>query len=119
VLGYFRTIQLASVGAWNQAIDDSLNNTYGTFSGCRLPNINEYTNIVKWSDTFRFFDYAPFNFGLNVFLWSSTTANSSTVNAYAMGFSTASTVMLSQNKSNNTPRFIPCRTFTVTGTTLT
>jgi hypothetical protein len=119
VLGYFRTIQLASVGAWNQAIDDSLSNTYGTFSGCRLPNINEYTNIVKWSDTSRFFDYAPFNFGLNVYLWSSTTANSGTTNAYAIGFSTSATVVLPQNKANTTPRFIPVRTFTVTGTTLT
>jgi hypothetical protein len=112
ILGYYRVISTGV--AWNVAIDNSLLLSIGAFtSGWRLPNISEYTNIAKWSDTSRFFDYAPFNFGLNVFLWSSTTANSSSLNAFAMGFSTASTVILSQSKGNTSPRYISCRTFTL------
>lgn len=112
ILGYYKVISTGV--AWNVAIDNSLLLSIGVFtSGWRLPNINEYINIVKWSDTSRFFDYAPFNFGLNVFLWSSTTANSSSANAFAMGFSTASTVILSQSKGNTSPRHISCRTFSL------
>jgi len=120
VLGYYRLRGTYSDISWNDAIDNSLTFTIGTFTtGWRLPNINELINL-KNSNASRPLDYAPFNFSTGIVFWSSTTNAAATGNALTL-----------QNQNNNmvrdriktntsiSYRAIPCRTFTVTGTTLT
>ena len=45
VLGYYKVFQFHT---WNDAIDNSISNTYGTFSGCRMWNLKEMLNIVHY-----------------------------------------------------------------------
>jgi hypothetical protein len=116
VLGYRRTLNGSNV-TWNNAIDGSLAVSIGTFtSGWRLPNINEITNIDNFGvNQISFKNYSPFNIS-NGTLWSSTTLIASTTLAYlgqAYGTYTYS------GKSGANGQYFPCRTFTVTGTTLT
>tara|TARA_R110002126_G_scaffold62250_6_gene160418 strand:+ start:1136 stop:1948 length:813 start_codon:yes stop_codon:yes gene_type:complete len=99
---------------WNDAIDNSLILSVATFtSGWRIPNVYEafsITNIVMngvWN-------YAPFNNTTLTVCWTSSTVVSSTSSAYGSwsnGLNTA------RGKTNNSYSF-RCRTFTVTGTTL-
>ena len=104
---------------WNDAIDNSLTFTIGTFtSGWRLPNINELLNLQN-SNAVRPLDYAPFNFSTGIVFWSSTTNAAATGNALA--FQNQNNFMVRDRIKTNTSisyRAIPCRTFTVTGTTL-
>jgi hypothetical protein len=116
VLGFRRTITTNTT--WNQAIDGALLVSIGTFTtGWRLPNIRELDNLVNHS-VIRALFYPPFIgiFNANQTLWSSTTNAQTTTNAFLFqnnfGFArvTDKIAVLS---------YIPCRTFTVTGTTLT
>jgi hypothetical protein len=119
VLGYYRVQNGVNI-AWNASIDSAIG-TFGTFSGCRLPNANELLNIINYGIT-SCLNYSPFNL-TGFSLWTSTTPLNSTGTAFV--------VLASQNvyfsvatKSVTTAaglncRYIPCRTFTVTGTTLT
>ena len=116
VLGYYRI--RTNSKSWDDAIDECLANTFGTFSGCRLPNVNELCNLIKWEDNY-FITYAPFNFPTGFFYnWSSTTYSVTTTQAIAI-----TNVNYSRNvvKTSNSAfyGYIPVRTFTVTGTTLT
>jgi len=116
VLGYRRTLNGSNV-TWNNAIDGSLAVSIGTFTtGWRLPNINEITNIDNFGvNQISFKNYSPFNIS-NGTLWSSTTLIASTTLAYlgqAYGTYTYS------GKGGANGQYFPCRTFTVTGTTLT
>lgn len=116
VLGYRRTLNGSNV-TWNDAIDGSLAVSIGTFtSGWRLPNIDEITNIDNFGvNQVSFKNYSPFNIS-NGTLWSSTTLIASTTLAYlgqAYGTYTYS------GKGGTNGQYFPCRTFTVTGTTLT
>jgi hypothetical protein len=116
VLGFRRTITTNT--SWNQAIDGALLVSIGTFtSGWRLPNIVELDNLVNHSVTRALF-YPPFDgiFNANQTLWSSTTNRATTTNAFQFqnnfGFAR-------QGDKISVLSYIPCRTFTVTGTTLT
>ena len=116
VLGFRRTITTSTT--WNQAIDGALLVSIGTFtSGWRLPNIVELDNLVNHS-VIRALLYPPFDgiFNANQTLWSSTTNRATTTNAFQFqnnfGFAR-------QGDKNAVLSYIPCRTFTVTGTTLT
>jgi hypothetical protein len=116
VLGFRRTITTNTT--WNQSIDGALLVSIGTFtSGWRLPNIVELDNLVNHSVTRALF-YPPFDgiFNANQTLWSSTTNRATTTNAFQFqnnfGFGR-------QGDKNAVLSYIPCRTFTVTGTTLT
>ena len=113
VLGYYRVPNASDVN-WNAAIDAALG-TFGTFSGCRLPNYIEMATIVNHEATQRL-NYAPFNVSPSRVLWASTTQAANTGNAYALSMSTGNLV---SNAKTSTFRYIPVRTFTVTGTTLT
>ena len=120
VLGWYRLRGTYSDITWDDAIDNSLLFSAGGFSsGWRLPNINELFNLQN-SNAVRPLDYAPFNLNSGIFLWSSTT--NVTITANAMTFKNQHNDMINDRIKTNTSisyRAMPCRTFTVTGTTLT
>jgi hypothetical protein len=110
VLGVRRTITTNTT--WNQSIDGALLVSIGTFTtGWRLPNIKELVNIMNYG-LLNAIIYGPFNISAN--LWSSTT----TVNLTSQAFYTNSQGNIISNSKVSNLNYIPCRTFTVTGTTL-
>jgi hypothetical protein len=115
VLGYRRTFNGVTL-SWNDATDGALAVSIGTFtSGWRLPNFNELNNIINWSLTSRI-NYAPFNIGGTWELWTSNTPAGTTANAQTISHSS----YLQRAKTNTLlVQYLPVRTFTVTGTTLT
>ncbi len=118
VLGYYR---VSATGSWNTAIDNSIALSVGTFtSGWRLPNINELLNIARYEGATSNipFNYAPFNLTSATFFWSGTTNPATTTNALVYTNNT-SNISGNTSKTLTFPRYISCRTFTVTGTTLT
>jgi hypothetical protein len=119
VLGYFRTAQPNTT--WFVAIDNSLG-TFGTFSGCRLPNITELYNIINFQNGngafTRLLEYAPFN--IIDSLWSSTTLQTQPNFAWYVRAASQPNLILYDGKGQGASiSYIPVRTFTVTGTTLT
>jgi hypothetical protein len=106
----FVTITLVT---WNTAIDDALTLTVSTFVGWKIPNIRELQNIMNYSAG-NVFNYAPFNNTSLTVVWSSTTQPDATGNAL-----TRSTSTIIGRGKGSTSYFVRCRTFTVTGTTLT
>ena len=111
VLGYYRIA--TSVANWNAAIDAAAAlSIIGYTSGWRLPNKREMENICNYGTAF-ILNYAPFN--LNVVIWISTTYLAATTIAYALSQSWVNLI----SKTDAGGRWIACRTFTVTGTTLT
>tara|TARA_R110000868_G_scaffold279203_1_gene539265 strand:- start:12625 stop:14199 length:1575 start_codon:yes stop_codon:yes gene_type:complete len=115
VLGYFRTAQTAAT--WDNAIDNSLG-TFGFFSGCRLSNIKELINILHFENGngsyLNYLNYAPFNIAVS--LWSSTA-----VNTFGSSFAwqlQGGNPLLAYAGHTTATAYIPVRTFTVTGTTL-
>jgi hypothetical protein len=117
VLGWRRTTNGVNIN-WNSAIDGALLVSIGIFTtGWRLPNRNEINSLMIM-DSLRGLNYAPFNNNSNDNYWSSTTAHPTTSNAYSIPNSTK--IVSGTGKTQLTGyRYIPCRTFTVTGTTLT
>jgi hypothetical protein len=116
VLGWRRTTNGVDIN-WNNAIDGALLVSIGTFtSGWRLPNIYELFSLMIM-DSLRGLNYAPFNNNNNDTFWSSTTAHPTTSNKYSIANATKN-IISSSNTSTTNFRYIPCRTFTVTGTTL-
>jgi hypothetical protein len=115
VLGYRRTFNGINV-SWNDAIDGALAVSIGTFtSGWRLPNFNELNNILNFNLTTRL-NYAPFSISTTWELWTSTTIAIATLNAQTI---THSSYLQRAKTLATVVQYIPCRTFTVTGTTLT
>jgi hypothetical protein len=113
VLGYYKVVNGADV-TWNTAIDSALAlSIVGFTTGWRLPNKREMENICNYQLT-QLLNYSPFNLA-GFTIWISTTYLASTTLAYTMA---NSWVNLS-SKSGLGGRWIGCRTFTVTGTTLT
>jgi hypothetical protein len=114
VLGWYR---VSSTGAWNAAIDGALATSIGIFtSGWRLPNWHELNSLANHETGGM--NAGPFNLSTFIY-WSSTTAKlSSTASAFTLR---ANTLMPAHTGKTTTTsmRYIPCRTFTVTGTTLT
>jgi hypothetical protein len=118
VLGYYR---VSSIGSWSDAITNSIALSVGTFTiGWRLPNIKELLNICKYEGTALGYplNYPPFNLSSGTFFWSSTTNQSTISTAQAVTNNTTAGVS-STTKTLTFPRIIQCRTFTVSGTTLT
>lgn len=121
VLGYYRTPLSAAI--WATQLSNATSVSIGSYtSGWRMVNHNEFSNIYLMSDNnvagrFDALNYAPFNIFLANYLWTSTSRDASfavghLLNPYG-GFGVAL-----QNKGNSF-QAIACRTFTVTGTTLT
>ena len=121
VLGWYRIRGTYNDVSWDDAIDNSLLFTKGSYTtGWRLPNISELVSLVNYSGV-RPIDYAPFNFTSNLYFWSSTTDSTTTTVAYFFSNLTSFGYIGRRTKTNTaiSYRAIPCRTFTVTGTILT
>lgn len=117
VLGIYRVDIAASTNGWDEAIDNSLTFSVGSFvSGWRLPNAVELANFMNYEST-RFLNYVPFNNSTNRQYWTSTTNKAATNQAINLGNQQA--VGLKANgKGSLSYYYLPVRTFTVTGTTL-
>ena len=101
---------------WDSAIDEALSLSIGGFSsGWRLPNNNESTMLYNTVTT-RHLNYAPFNNTTNNRYWTGTVPGSITTYAYV---SVNRPTDISGWPRTGVQQYYPCRTFTVTGTTLT
>jgi hypothetical protein len=119
VLGISR-INIATGNTWNQAIDNSLSYSIGSFTtGWRLPNIREIFNLLNFvNDQNNLLNYSPFNLSSSGRIyWSSTTIIGATTFAYALNNIGLTTQQVKTSSTFFT--YFPVRTFTVTGTTLT
>lgn len=116
VLGYRRT-RNGSYVTWASAIDGALAVSIGSYTtGWRLPNIKEIENIMNYSAVL-VYNYAPININADTNIWSSTTSSSLTTSARGL-FSTGTGNLGAVSKTAASAEWIPCRTFTVSGTTL-
>lgn len=118
VLGWYRLKRPASgLYTWNQAIDNALTFTIGTYtSGWKLANIMEYASLFNFGNTpANKLNYAPFS--LVGDYWSSTTDANATANAfYSIN---SSTLHIFTTGKTSTINALFNRVFTVTGTNLT
>lgn len=119
VLGISR-VAIATGQTWNNAIDNSLSYSVGTFtSGWRLANIKEIFNLLNYNnDQNNLLNYSPLNLSSTGRLyWSSTTIVGATTAVYGLN----NVGMTAQYAKTSTTfmTYFPVRTFTVIGTTLT
>lgn len=121
VLGYYRT--LLSSAAWSTQVANCAAVSIGSYTtGWRLTNHNEFSNIYAMTDNvfagrFDGLNYAPFNISIGNYLWTSTSRDASFAVGHLLNpFGSFGVNIL--NKGNSY-QAIACRTFTVTGTTLT
>jgi hypothetical protein len=114
VLGWYRSdFSTLVLETWNAAIDNSLALNVAGYSTWKIPNWYELISIMNISNN-NVFNYAPFSNTTLTVVWTSTTAPSSTSSALARSGDTITT----RGKAS-TSYSLRCRTFTVTGTTLT
>lgn len=116
VLGYYR----GGMGVnrlWADAIIWAGGLSIAGFTGWRLTNIRELQNLANYEvSLISVCGYSPVNLIAQPY-WSSTTVPNNSSNAVLMSSSTGDTS--SSNAKTQGRRTIACRTFTVTGTTLT
>ena len=118
VLGLSRAA-IATGNTWNQAVDNSLSYSVGTFtSGWRLMNMIEIFNLINFAnDGSNFLNYSPVNLSsIGRLYWSSNTVVGSTTAAYCFNNIGGIGIVSKTTSANMT--YIRVRTFTVTGTTL-
>ena len=113
VIGYYRIAQ--GVNTWVDAVANALVLSIGTFtSGWRLVNMREMQNLMKIGS--RAFNWSPINQGnANTVFWTSTTLTGYTNQPWQCSNAFTS----SGNSPATSYVWLGCRTFTVTGTTLT
>lgn len=119
VLGISR-INIATGNTWNQAIDNSLSYSVGTFtSGWRCANIKEIFYLLNYGNSeANLLNYSPLNLmSLGRIYWTANTLSSATASAYTFNNVGNTSTMTKVTSANMT--YIRVRTFTVTGTTLT
>jgi hypothetical protein len=119
VLGISR-VAIATGNTWNQAIDNSLSYSVGTFtSGWRLPNMREIFNLMNFAnDQDNILNYSPLNLSSSGRVyWSSTTNLSATTQAYIL--TNIGLISVASKTTSTAYTYFRVRTFTVTGTTLT
>ena len=122
VLGWSRTIRGGATATWSQDIAAALLLNIGGFSsGWRIPNITELLSIISFgfnpaTYVFNFLNYSPFNISANL----STSSRASTNSVYKINVSAGSSPIsiLTVDRFSQYNNYIACRTFTVTGTTL-
>jgi hypothetical protein len=116
VLGWRRTDNGGNI-SWNNAIDGALTVSISPFTtGWRLPNAIEYLSIINYG-SLKGTSYPPISQNFIGYFWTSTTNITNTVQAFAVN--QFDLLFTWQGKTQTTSfRYIPCRTFTVTGTTL-
>jgi hypothetical protein len=101
-------------GNWNTAIDQSLLVSIPPFTtGWRLPNIKEALNLINYGQV-NGLNNSPF-FTLGSGIWTATTSPATITSAYWIYNYYNTVTEMAKSSSTN---YIPCRTFTVTGTTL-
>jgi len=116
VLGYYRLVYSDNI-SWTNAIILANAKVIGGFSSWRMCNIREMQNIFNYGiASSTVLNYAPFSITTNQNVWNSTTNPLTTTSAYYTTISSAETSFAA--KTTNGPRYMVCRTFTVTGTTL-
>jgi hypothetical protein len=98
----------------NNATTPEENNGEKNSKICKTSIQNEYLSIFNWQLTARL-NYSPFNLASNQYHTSNTDMATTTNNIYV--WTGNSSPVLSGTKSTNNA-FLVCRTFTVTGTTL-
>ena len=112
VLGWYKGA--FPIEVWNDAIDNALTLSVGTFtSGWRLPNATEAFSILNYGASSSW-NYAPFNNTTLSVVWTATTYNAGTSNAMVSW----SDHRIAERSKASTSYSMRCRTFTVTGTTL-
>jgi hypothetical protein len=119
VLGISR-VEIATGQTWNQAVDNSLSYSVGTFtSGWRLANIKEIFNLMNFANNQdNLLNYSPLNLSSSGRVyWSSTTNLSATTQAYVI--TNIGLISVIAKTTSVAFTYFPVRTFTVTGTTLT
>jgi hypothetical protein len=117
VLGWRRT-KSTGYTDWNTAIDNALALSIGGFAtGWRLPNRGELFSILNHGVATSVLNFAPFSITADTNIWTGTTNHIVTANAFVLA-STGNGSMGAFNKTSAAAEYIPCRTFTVTGTTL-
>jgi len=114
VLGYYRiTVNSGLSDTWNNIIDICLALSIGTFtSGWRLCNAYEYMNAMNMGIGNNALSYSPFNNSDGGNYHTSTSRDAS----FALN---RNGMQVYLNNKANSAKGIACRTFTVTGTTLT
>ena len=115
VLGWSRTIRGGTIRDIAQNVGDALLVSVGTFtSGWRLPNLIEQISIFNYSLTSSTLNYAPFNIVAS-YLQTGTGRTASSQYVYLASQGT----LVALGTSSQYIPYLVCRTFTVTGTTLT
>ena len=109
---------------WNDAIDGALAVSIGTFTtGWRLPNVIEIMSLWNGSASLTY-NYSPLNLnaGGNWNIWTSNTPSLASTVAWVIQIASIGSLnyigKTLTSSGGNGCRYIPCRTFTVTGTTL-
>jgi hypothetical protein len=113
LLGYSR-VNIATGNTWEQAIDNSLTYSLGTFTtNWRLSNIKEIINILNYENTrTTLLNYAPLNLSSSSRIyWSSTTIVGTTTAVYA--FSNTGLIVQQSKTSSAFFTYIPVRTFSL------
>jgi hypothetical protein len=111
VLGYYRSAALNTTYENQETYLTTL--APGGFTGWIISNINQLFNICL-KRGFNSFNYPPFNFFTSGSIYSSTLI--STTSTFVISCGPGSIIITTLT---GFLRLIPCRTFTVTGTTLT
>jgi hypothetical protein len=113
LLGYSR-VNIATGNNWEQAIDNSLTYSLGTFTtNWRLSNIKEIVNILNYQNTrTALINYAPLNLSSSGRVyWSSTTIVGTTTAVYS--FSNTGLITQQTKTSSAFFTYIPVRTFSL------
>jgi hypothetical protein len=109
LLGWRRTFNGVTL-SWNNAIDEVLAVSIGTFTtGWRLPNFNELNSLMDWELTSRL-NYAPLSIGGTWELW---TSNSPKVAATTAQCIAHSSYIQRTKTSTTTAQYMPVRTFSL------
>jgi hypothetical protein len=113
ILGYSR-VNIATGNTWEQAIDNSLTYSLGTFTtNWRLSNIKEIFNILNYQNPrTALINYAPLNLSSSGRLyWSSTTIVGTTTAVY--GLSNIGLIAQQTKTASAFLTYIPVRTFSL------
>lgn len=117
VTGYRKT-KSSGYTTWSTALTNAAGTSIGTYTtGWRLPNRAELYNIMNHGVATSVLNYSPFSITADTNLWTGTTNNLNTSAAFTLN-STGNGSFGSFTKASAAAEYIPCRTFTVTGTTL-
>jgi hypothetical protein len=116
ILGWYRVNNGIDIN-WAGAIAGALAFNISTFTtGWRLPNAGEFFSILYWGNFAGLLNYSPFNLtSTSTNYWTGTGSSTQAIRCNGI---VSSTFNNSLKTTTTNYRYIPCRVFTVTGTTL-